>query len=62
MAKKIVLELTPKQMESLKRMVTYLSDSEGTHFEEFTSEGGNKKDHIFFHTQNVDKALKKNNK
>jgi hypothetical protein len=57
MAKKIVLELTPKQLESLKKIVEYLSDSEGTHFEEFTSEGGAKKDHIFFHTQNVEKVL-----
>lgn len=62
MAKEINIKLTPAQYDSLRRVICYLSDSEETHFEEFTSEGGNKKDHIFFHTQNVDKALKKNNK
>jgi hypothetical protein len=56
---KTKLELTPKELESLKLILEYMNDSESTDYEIHIDEGGKKSDHIFHHVKMIDKVVNK---
>lgn len=54
------IEFSPDDLKSLKKIISYMDDSESTSYEEYIDEGegGKKSNHIYFHVMKIHNLIK----